>query len=86
MRKRSARRHGQKEWAPDDDRDGVREVHTSTAGGMWTTVRKFLRPFRGVPWKFLSGYIAICEFGINLKRVLRTVANDVFVLSMCRPE
>lgn len=61
--------HGQKEWARDDDGDGIREVHTNTAEGMWTTVRNFLRPFRGVHKKFLSGYIAICEFGINLKRI-----------------
>ena len=63
--------HGQKEWARDDDGDGIREVHTNTAEGMWTTVRNFLRPFRGVHKKFLSGYIAICEFGINLKRITR---------------
>ena len=49
----------------------IREVHTNTAEGMWTTVRNFLRPFRGVHKKFLSGYIAICEFGINLKRITR---------------
>ena len=36
---------------------------------MWTTVRNFLRPFHGVHKKFLSKYIAICEFVINLKSV-----------------
>ncbi len=61
--------HGKKEWARDDDGDGIREVHTNTTEGMWTTVRNFLRPFRGVHKKYLSGYIAICEFGINLKRI-----------------
>ena len=33
--------HGQKEWAKDADGDGINEVHTNTAEGMWTTVRNF---------------------------------------------
>ena len=48
---------------------GIREVHTNTMEGIWTTVRNFLRPFRGVHKKLLAGYIAICEFRINLKRI-----------------
>jgi transposase len=61
--------HSEHEWARDDDGDGIREVHINTTEGMWTTVRNFLRPFRGVHKKYLSGYLAICEFGINLKRI-----------------
>jgi hypothetical protein len=61
--------HGQKEWARDDDGDGIREVHVNTTQGMWTTVRNFLRPLRGVHKQYLSGYVAVCEFGINLKRI-----------------
>ena len=69
--------HSAKEWARDDDGDGVREVHTNTTEGLWTTVRNFLRPFRGEtihknrPFfgKYLSGYIALCEFAINLKHI-----------------
>jgi hypothetical protein len=37
--------------------------------GMWTLVRNFMRLFRGVHKKYLSGYLAICEFHINLKRI-----------------
>ena len=40
-------KHGSKEWARDDDGDGVREVHVNTIEGLWTTLRNFLRPFRG---------------------------------------
>lgn len=61
--------HGDGEWARDDDGDGILETHINTIEGVWTTVRNFLRPFRGVHKKFLSGYIAICEFVINLKSV-----------------
>ena len=61
--------HSQREWARDDDGDGIREVHTNTAECLWTTVRTFLRPLRGVHKKYLAGYIAMCEFSINLKRI-----------------
>jgi len=68
-RNRSTVAHGQREWARDDDGDGIREVHTNTIEGMWTGQRNFLRPFRGVSKHFLSGYVAIYEFRVNLKRV-----------------
>jgi transposase len=61
--------HSLKEWARDDDGDGVREVHTNTLEGLWAEVRTFLRPFRGVHKSYLSGYIAVCEWRINLKRI-----------------
>jgi transposase-like protein len=59
--------HGIKEWARDDDGDGIREVHCNTTEGMWTDVRIFLRPFKGVHKRYLGGYIAIAEFRRNLK-------------------
>ena len=61
--------HGKRQWATDADGDGIREVHTNTIEGIWTMVRNVLRPFRGVHKKWLAGYIAICEFRINLKRI-----------------
>jgi transposase-like protein len=36
---------------------------------MWTDVRNFLRPFKGVHKKHLSGYVAMAEFRRNLKRI-----------------
>ncbi len=61
--------HGRHEWARDDDGDGVREVHTNTIEGLWTSLRNFLRRFRGVHKRYLAGYVAICELEINHKRV-----------------
>ena len=61
--------HGKRQWAIDADADGIREVHTNTIEGIWTTVRNFLRPFRGVHKKFLARYIALCEFRINYKLI-----------------
>lgn len=69
IRPRSTVSHGDKEWARDDDGDGIREVHVNTIEGLWTDVRNFLRLFKGVHKKNLDGYIAICEFRRNLKRI-----------------
>ena len=68
-RQRVTVKHGAHEWARDDDGDGKREVHINTTEGMWTGVRNFLRPFRGVHKDYLSGYIAMCEHRVNLKRI-----------------
>ena len=38
---------------------------------MWTGLRNFLRPFRGVSKHFLSGYVVIHEFRVNLKAISR---------------
>jgi len=45
------------------------EVHTNTPEGMWSGLRTFMRVFRGVSKHFSSGYVAIQEFRVNLKRV-----------------
>ena len=63
---------GRREWARDDDGDGVREVHNNTMEGIWTGLRNFLRPFRGVSKWFLSQYVTMFEWAHNLKRVTTT--------------
>jgi transposase len=69
--------HGQHEWARDDDGDGIREVHVNSTEGLWTDVRNFLRPFKGVHKAYLSGYVAIAEFKRNLKAI-----NPPFISSL----
>ena len=68
IRKRVTVNHGLHEWARDDG-DGIREVHINSTEGMWTGLRNFLRPFRGVHKKHLAGYVAIHEHAINLKKI-----------------
>ncbi len=60
---------GLREWARDEDGDGVREVHSNTIEGIWTGLRNFLRPFRGVHKKYLQQYVAVFAWAFNLKRV-----------------
>lgn len=66
-------RHGQpgrgrREWARDDDGDGVREVHCNGCEGAGTGLRNFLRVFRGVHKKHLAHYVATYETMTNAKR------------------
>jgi transposase len=60
--------HAAGEWARDDDGDGVREVHDNTLEGLWTGLRNFLRPFRGVNKAYLQQYVAMFAWGYNVKR------------------
>ncbi len=58
---------GRREWARDDDGDGIREVHNNTLEGIWTGLRNFLRVFRGVSKWYLDQYVAIFQWAHNLK-------------------
>ncbi len=69
IREHATVKHADHEWARDDDGDGIREVHCNTTEGLWTDVRNFLRPFKGVHKKYFRGYIALAEFKRNLKRI-----------------
>lgn len=62
-------RHAEREYARDDDGDGIREVHINTIEGIWTGLRNFLRIFRGVNKKYLHLYTAIFEIAYNHKLV-----------------
>src|SRR5262245_50055479 len=56
-------------WAIDSDGDGVREIHCNTLEGLWTGLRNFLRPFRGVSKWYLDQYVAVFQWGANIKSV-----------------
>jgi transposase len=68
---------GKREWARDDDGDGVREVHDNTLEGIWTGLRNFLRPFRGVSKHHLGRYVAVFQWAHNLK-----TATDEFLRAL----
>ncbi len=58
-----------REWARDDDGDGVREVHDNTLEGIWTGLRNYLRPLRGVSKWCESQYVAMFQWGHNIKEI-----------------
>ncbi len=73
---RTGRRHesvmhrpGQRVWARDADGDGIREVHNNTLEGIWTGLRNYLRPFRGISKWYEDQYVGIYEWIYNVKAV-----------------
>src|SRR5262249_33779944 len=73
---------GEREWARDDDGDGIREVHNNTLEGLWTGLRNFLRPFRGVSKWFLDEYVAIFQWLHTLKAVTADFIRALFGLRL----
>lgn len=70
--------HGDKQWAKDEDGDGINEVHTNTIEDMWTGLRNQLRTFRGVCKWYLYTYYVIHEWRINTNSI-----TPVFCQAMC---
>jgi transposase len=79
-RSRQSVRHspGQREWARNDDRDGVREVIPTRAFGFWTGLGNFLRRFRGVSKHYLQEYVCVYAWLHNFERRIPQLA--VFLL------
>src|SRR3954471_8885165 len=60
--------HGQGEYARDEDGDGFREVHVNTMEGIWSLLRSWLRPHRGISQEKLPYYLAFFEFVHTARR------------------
>ena len=71
--------HSKKEYARDDDGDGILEVHCNSCEGLWTRLRNFLRPFRGVHKKYLHQYVAIFENAFNFKEQFENIIRAMIV-------
>ena len=54
-------KHSEHEFARDADGDGINEVHDNTLEGIWTGLKNFLRPFRGLHQKYLPQYVVMFE-------------------------
>ena len=60
--------HGRREFARDDDGDGVCEVHVNTMEGFWSLLRSWLRPHRGISQEKLPLYLGFYEFVHNVRK------------------
>jgi transposase len=60
--------HARGEYARDDDGDGFRELHVNTMEGVWSLLRSWLRPHRGVSREKLPLYLAFFEVVHNARR------------------
>ena len=60
--------HARGEYARDDDGDGFCEVHVNTAEGLWSLLRSWFRPHRGVSQEKLPGYLGFFQLVHNARR------------------
>ncbi len=60
--------HSAGEYARDEDGDGFCEVHVNTIEGLWSLLRSWLRPHRGISQEKLPLYLGFFEFVHNARR------------------
>ncbi len=70
--------HAKGEYARDEDGDGFCEVHVNTQEGIWSVLRSWLRPHRGVAQEKLPLYIGFFEFVFNVGRRGKALLTDLF--------
>jgi len=70
--------HAHGEYARDDDNDGFCEVHVNTQEGIWSVLRSWLRPHRGISQKRLPIYLGFFEFVFNTHRRGKALLGDLF--------
>jgi len=52
----------------DEDGDGFCEIHVNTMEGLWSLLRSWLRPHRGVAQERLTEYVGFFQFMHNIRR------------------
>jgi transposase len=77
--------HGQGEYARDEDGDGFCEVHCNTQEGVWSLLRSWLRPHRGVSQEKLPFYVGFFEWIHNLRKRGKRAVHETFCL-LLRPD
>ena len=72
--------HSQGEYARDEDGDGFHEVHVNTMEGVWSLLRSWLRPHRGISQEQLPLYLAFFEWTHNLRKRGKALFQSLVVL------
>jgi len=72
--------HGEGEYARDEDGDGHCEVHCNTVEGLWSLLRSWLRPHRGVSQEKLPFYVGFFEWVHNLGKRGKRGISETFAL------
>lgn len=70
--------HAAGEYARDEDGDGFCEVHVNTQEGIWSVLRSWLRPHRGICQERLPIYLGFFEFVYNTRRRGKALLADLF--------
>jgi transposase len=77
--------HGQGEYARDEDSDGFCEVHVNTIEGLWSLLRSWLRPHRGISQEKLPDYPGFFEFVHNARRRGKALLSALMAALVTRP-
>lgn len=59
--------HARVAYACDEDGHGFCEAHVNTMEGVWSLLRLWLRPHRGISWEKLPLYLAFFQFVHNAR-------------------
>ena len=70
--------HSKGEYARDEDGDGFHEVHVNTQEGIWSVLRSWLRPHRGISQEKMPIYLGFFEFVFNSRRRGKALLGDLF--------
>jgi transposase len=60
--------HNAGEYARDEDGDGFHEIHVNTMEGLWSLLRSWLRPHRGISQERLPIYLGFFQFVHNARK------------------
>ena len=70
--------HSAGEYARDEDGDGFCEVHVNTQEGVWSLLRSWLRPHRGISQDNMPIYLGFFEFMHNIRKRGKAILEDLF--------
>lgn len=70
--------HSSGEYARDEDKDGFHEVHVNTQEGIWSLLRSWLRPHRGISQEKMPIYVGFFEFIFNIRKRGKALLEDLF--------
>lgn len=70
--------HSAGEYARDEDGDGFHEVHINTQEGVWSLLRSWLRPHRGISQDNMPIYLGFFEFMHNIRKRGKAILDDLF--------
>ena len=77
--------HSQGEYARDEDGDGFHEVHVNTIEGLWSLLRSWLRPHRGISQEHLPLYLGFFEFVHNVRKRGKALLPSLLGLLLATP-
>ncbi|MDF2576957.1 MAG: ISXO2-like transposase domain protein [Chlamydiales bacterium] len=69
--------HSAGEYARDDDGDGFCEDHVNTMEGVWSLLRSWLRPHRGISQEKLPIYLGFFEYIHNVRKRGQRLLNSL---------